>query len=220
MPSKQFRTVGPVILEHYTPADLLQVQQAAMKALHNNNTKDNEDESIISSSGGKIKYLVLNKGGGGTLMVFAQATAKMTTSAWHKCLGYGFKDIQPPIDNREALNACMNKENGAVYEEYGITPSYHKTAGIVMLGPKNMSGVAAVVVNEEVLDNHQGHNPPPLHHASAIAKKISKETRKRERRARKWLHKARKELRLPDPRIIPMVVAAYKLQTSLFEDCY
>ena len=105
-----------MILEHYTPADLLQVQQAGKKALHNNNTND-DDENTANNSGCKIKYLVLNKGGDGKLMVFAQATAKMTMSAWRRCFGYCFKDIQPPIDNSEALNTCLNRENGAVCEE-------------------------------------------------------------------------------------------------------
>ncbi len=193
-----------MILEHYTSADLLHVQQVGMKALHNNN--NSEDESTTTNNGCKIKYLVLNKGGDGKLQVFAQATVKMTMSAWHKCFGYCFKDIQPPTDNHEALNTCLNRENGAVCEEYGLTPHYHnKASGVIMLGPHEGSG-----------DHHVKNQS----HPSVVAKKISKETRKKERRAKKWLQKARKELRLPEPHIIPMVVAAYKQQTSLFDDCY
>ena len=194
-----------MILEHYTPADLLQVQQAGKKALHNNNISD--DENTTNNSGCKIKYLVLNKGSNGKLMVFAQATAKMTMSAWHRCFGYCFKDIQPPIDNHEALSACLNKENSAVCEEYGITPHYHhKAAGVVMLGPQH----------DEVSSDHVNNQS----HPSVIDNKISKETHKKERRVKKWLQKARKQLCLPEPHIVSIVVAAYKLQSSLFEDSY
>ena len=228
MPTKQFRTAGPMTLEQYSPTELLQVQQAV-------NLSINDDEHHDNNKGKKIKYLVLNKQGT-TLLVYAHAESKMSQSAWRKCLGHRFQNIETPLDKRAALDTCMNNEHGAVFEEYGVAPPYHETAGIVMASAQNNNSMGQ---QQKEHDNEHEHPQQEQEHeivtpvvvitskhdaattttpkVSTMTKIINKEKLKRERNSKKWLKKAMRQLRLPEHHIVPIVVEAYKMQSSLFE---
>lgn len=205
-------------LEQYSPTELLQVQQAV--------TLSNDDEHH-DNKGKKIKYLVLNKQGT-TLLVYAHAESKMSQSAWRKCLGHRFQNIETPLDKRAALDTCMNNKHGAVFEEYGVAPHYHETAGIVMASTqKNNSMGQQQHDNEHEQQEHENmtpvvvitsnHDAATIPKVSTMTKIINKEKLKRERNSKKWLKKAMRQLRLPEHHIVPIVVEAYKMQSSLFE---
>ena len=64
--SLQFRSAGPMILPDYSPAELSRVRNAVLL------------------QGSKIKYVALCKRNDGSLLVFAQASEKISPKAWRR----------------------------------------------------------------------------------------------------------------------------------------
>jgi len=120
MVCKQFRSAGPMTLNHYTQEEL-EVLRVCTRGTDS-----------------KIKYITWNEevGAEGTphLQIYSQAFEKLSVSAWHKALGPRIANIVPTLNTERALKYCQGfefneqtklyqfKDGSSKFEEYGKKP--------------------------------------------------------------------------------------------------
>ena len=113
---KQFRSAGPMTLNHFTAEELDHLRH------------------VTTVTDSKIKYIVWiqEEGSEGTphLQIYAQAFTKLSVKAWHDALGPRIANIVPTENPPVAIQYCKGYKNGQpkpgskldTMEEYGKIP--------------------------------------------------------------------------------------------------
>lgn len=117
MPTKQFRSSGPMTLNNFTNDELEHLR------------------TVTTADHGKIKYICWNQEiapttGTPHLQIYSQATDKLSVKSWHKYLGERISNIVPTANIPATIQYCKGMQNGQpkpgsdlqTVEEYGHAP--------------------------------------------------------------------------------------------------